>query len=137
MAYDGYNPWQYQQPRRDNLDGGQFRWVSSREEAEAYPLAPNGAVMLMNRNETVFYLKSCDAFGMPQPLREFPYSEKKREPEPMPAAPKGAEKAADFVSRQEFESLRAEIDQLKNRAEKPVTAERTCVGNDTADKSDI
>ena len=40
-------------------------WVNNRGEADSYPVAPNNAVDLWDRNGTVLYQKKADATGRP------------------------------------------------------------------------
>lgn len=40
-------------------------WISGESEAAMYPIAPNNAVALWDRNGKVIYLKSADATGKP------------------------------------------------------------------------
>lgn len=51
-------------------------WVQGEEGAKAYMVAPGSSVMLMDSENTVFYLKSSDQSGMPLPLRIFDYTER-------------------------------------------------------------
>ena len=73
--------------------------VTGLEGAKAYPMTPNTEVALFDGNRDVFYLKRTDAGGYPtieayefKPLQE--------------AAPK---QQPEYVTRQEFEELRALI----------------------------
>ena len=43
-------------------------WVQGEEGAKAYMVSPGSSVMLMDSENTVFYLKSSDQSGMPLPL---------------------------------------------------------------------
>ncbi len=110
-----YNPQNYQQ-KNNQPSGGYFIWVNSRKEAEEYPLGANGALMMMNRNEKVFYLKACDGFGMVQSFKEFPYTEKTDAP--IAENPSTADKPVEYVSREEFAQLKAELEALKTQKSK-------------------
>jgi len=83
MQY-GQNNWQpYTMPRNDYQYNNNYNqqsnngliWVQGEAGAKSYLLAPNTTVMLMDSEESKFYLKSSDASGMPQPLRVFEYKE--------------------------------------------------------------
>lgn len=127
MIYDnfgGYFPQQNFNPNQYNIQnyqnknvnqpvGGSFIWVNSRKEAEEYPLGANGAQMMMNRNEKVFYLKSCDGFGMVQSFKAFPYTEETSGNAPENKGSTTADGESNYVSRQEFEELKAEFEKLK------------------------
>ena len=127
MSYEnslgGYSPqpnlnqYGYQNYTAKNVNqpiGGSFIWVNSRKEAEEWPLGPNGALMMMNRNEKVFYLKSCDGFGMVQYFKEFPYYEKNNRHNIENTMADEKEKNVDYVNRKEFEALKAELEELKS-----------------------
>lgn len=87
-------------------------WVQGEEGAKAYMVAAGNSVLLMDSESSVFYIKSTDASGMPQPLRIFDYTERGK------MAPQKAEAADErFVTREEFDALRARFDALT--AEKP------------------
>ena len=40
-------------------------WVVGKASADAYPMAPNGKVMLMDTQEPVVYVKTTDSLGCP------------------------------------------------------------------------
>lgn len=44
-------------------------WVQGEEGAKAYMVAAGNSVLLMDSENSTFYIKSTDASGMPQPLR--------------------------------------------------------------------
>lgn len=110
-----YSPYNFQnmQIKNNQPAGGSFIWVNSRKEAEEYPLGANGAQMMMNRNEKVFYLKACDGFGMVQSFRVFPYYEENNSDNAENASITQTSNTVDYVNREEFEALKAEIEALK------------------------
>ena len=82
-------------------------WVQGEEGAKAYMVAAGNSVLLMDSESSVFYIKSTDASGMPQPLRIFDYTERGK------ISPQKAETAdGRFVTREEFDALRARFDAL-------------------------
>lgn len=100
----------YQQPAQQQPTP--IIWVQGEEGAKAYMVAAGNSVLLMDSESSVFYIKSTDASGMPQPLRIFDYTERGK------IAPQKAETAdGRFVTREEFDALRARFDALT--AEKP------------------
>nr|DAH19595.1 MAG TPA: hypothetical protein [Caudoviricetes sp.] len=100
----------YQQPAQQQPTP--IIWVQGEEGAKAYMVAAGNSVLLMDSENSVFYIKSTDASGMPQPLRIFDYTERGK------MAPQKAETAdGRFVTREEFDALRARFDALT--AEKP------------------
>lgn len=89
MAYNNYFPAYY--PTQPNafptyqsvaptqptqtVDTG-IIWVSGIEGAKSYLVGAGRSVLLMDSEASVFYLKSTDMSGMPQPLRIFDYTER-------------------------------------------------------------
>lgn len=122
MAYNSYFPQGYypqyygnqQMPQNaPNLASNaqqqinnQIIWVQGEAAAKAYPVASGQSVQLMDSEESVFYIKSTDQSGMPQPLRIFDYKERTSE-RSTPAAAKNTND--DFVSRKEFEEFREDV----------------------------
>lgn len=64
-----------QQPQPAQQQSG-IIWVQGEEGAKAYLVAAGNSVMLMDSENTTFYLKSTDASGMPMPLKIFDYVER-------------------------------------------------------------
>jgi hypothetical protein len=91
------NPFQQQQ-------GGntQIQYVNGIESANAYQMAPNSSVLLMDSNLPRFYVKTTDAAGMAA-VKVFEFHEYvEQKPEPM--------NPEMFVTRQEFEELKQMIE---------------------------
>ena len=84
-------------------------WVQGEAAAKAYPVANGQSVLLMDSEESVMYIKSTDASGMPMPLRIFDYSERKQN-----KTASVASKEPDFVSRSEFDQFKHEITESIN-----------------------
>nr|DAV05121.1 MAG TPA: hypothetical protein [Caudoviricetes sp.] len=105
----------YQQPQQS----APIIWVQGEEGAKAYMVAAGNSVLLMDSENSVFYIKSTDASGMPQPLRVFDYTERGKQAQQKP------ETVDDkFVTRAEFDALRARFDAL--------TADKPGKGNNNA-----
>lgn len=98
--YPSYMTNPYQQPQAQQPANNGIVWVQGQEGAKAYPVAAGNSVLLMDSETSVFYIKSTDASGMPQPLRTFDYTERKEQN----AAP-----TEEYVTREEFESKLAEL----------------------------
>ena len=99
MPYNSYYPATYQSPMQNTQymmpysqqaspqmqysqvsampqqTSGSIVWVQGKVGAKAYPTAPGTTALLMDSEDTRFYLKSVDASGMPMPLRTFYYTE--------------------------------------------------------------
>lgn len=82
-------------------------WVQGEQAAKGYPVAPNQSVLLMDSEQSAFYIKSADNAGMPQPLRIFDYSERNINPVPIQQATQQPEQ--NFVTHSEFEEKLEEI----------------------------
>ena len=86
-------------------------WVQGEAAAKSYPVAPNCTVMLLDSENSAFYLKSADSSGMPLPLRTFDYKERINAPSQAAVATTSEEKINldNFVTRKEFEERIASI----------------------------
>ena len=109
--YNGYQPPYYQPPMADQLaqlrqqtaapqSSSPIIWVQGEAAARAYMVAAGNSVLLMDSDASVFYLKSTDSSGMPQPMRIFDYTERTSKKDEIPAVA-----AEEYVTRKEFEAL--------------------------------
>ena len=89
----------------------QIIWVSGEAGAKSYLVAPGNTVMLLDAENSVFYLKSADASGMPLPLRIFDYKERTTAAQQAFGNSVAAETVNldNFVTRKEFDELKAYI----------------------------
>lgn len=89
----------------------QIIWVSGEAGAKSYLVAPGNTVMLLDAENSVFYLKSADASGMPLPLRIFDYKERTTTAQQAFGGVMTGEivNLDNFVTREEFEQLKASI----------------------------
>ena len=80
MFPTGYQPMNYNQqmysPQAQSQQNNPLTWVQGEAAAKAYPVASGQSVLLMDSEESTFYIKSTDQRGMPQPLRIFDYTER-------------------------------------------------------------
>lgn len=138
MAFSYYNPYQpvpdqlgqlrapyqqmYQQaPMQQNSNG--LLWVQGEAGAKSYLVAPNTTVLLMDSEAQRFYLKSCDAAGMPT-MKTFEYSE-------VTSIPKTETVYTEPpVSRSEFLQLKEAVARLEARRVVPVVAKVENGGED-------
>lgn len=119
MAMNNYFPMGYQpvipnyqqqlQNVQNNAQNG-IIWVQGLEGAKAFPVGAGSNVLLMDSEESMFYIKSVDPSGMPMPLRVFEYSEKKEG-----QIAKAVE--ADYITREELADI------LKDYSKKKTTKE--------------
>ena len=89
----------------------QIIWVSGEAGAKSYLVAPGNTVMLLDAENSVFYLKSADASGMPLPLRIFDYKERATAAQQAFGGISTGESVNldNFVTRKEFDELKAYI----------------------------
>ena len=124
-----YNPYQVYQPMYQGIpDMRQFQpqmqptqmqsqqqsgsgiiWVQGEEGAKAYMVAPGNSVLLMDSENSAFYIKSTDQSGMPMPLRIFDYQERTSGKQPAQAIQNQED---SYVTRKEFDALAARLDEL-------------------------
>lgn len=95
-------------------------WVQGEEGAKAYMVAAGNSVLLMDSENSAFYIKSTDASGMPLPLRVFDYKERTTAAKtPQQTAQQAG---GEFVTRAEFNALAARCAALeKQEPAKPET----------------
>ena len=98
-------------PSQPTQQSSQIIWVSGEAGAKSYLVAPGNTVMLLDAENSVFYLKSADASGMPLPLRIFDYKERATTAQQAFGGSVAAETVNldNFVTRKEFDELKASI----------------------------
>ena len=101
----------YQQPQTNS----NMIWVQGESGAKAHPTSPNVSQALFDSERQVFYVKSVDQSGMPQPLRVFRYEECSE------AEDKSSLDLSNYITRDEFDALKQEMSKLKS---KPQTNDR-------------
>lgn len=95
-------------------------WVQGEEGAKAYMVAAGNSVLLMDSENSAFYIKSTDASGMPLPLRVFDYKEHTTAAKTPPQT--AQQPGVEFVTRAEFDALAARCAALeKQEPAKPET----------------
>lgn len=95
-------------------------WVQGEEGAKAYMVAAGNSVLLMDSENSAFYIKSTDASGMPLPLRVFDYKERTTAAKTPPQT--AQQPGVEFVTRAEFNALAARCAALeKQEPTKPET----------------
>lgn len=104
----------YEQPQSSNS----VVWVQGEAGANAYPVGRGQTVMLMdaNPNSNMFYLKSADAYsGRPLPLEKYHYTRvyDNNQNGSQQAEQSGYSSNEAYVPREEFESLKAQLDQMQ------------------------
>lgn len=92
-----YTPPVMQQPQ--NSTG--IIWVQGEAGAKAYPVAPGNSILLMDSENTCFYIKTTDGSGVPQPIRKFTYVEEGAKKKEEPKQPEID--LSNFVTKEELE----------------------------------
>ena len=134
MAYNNFFPMGYQQvvpnyqqqfqnpPQAQNNAQNGMLWVQGIEGAKAFPVAAGNNVLLMDSEESLFYIKSTDQSGMPMPLRIFQYSEIKENvpPHQQQIQPQQNEQIdmSGYVTKEELEERLKELAPKKSAPKK-------------------
>lgn len=116
----GYSPMtqpQYQQPIQQPApvqqapyqNGGQFYFVSSKDEAEKWIVGQGQTVYLFDTSNDCFYIKAVAKNGLPQPLECFAY----KKVEDTPKEVKSVEYATVNQLNEVVDKLESEIKKLK------------------------
>lgn len=109
-------------------------WVQGEAGAKAYPVAAGNTVMLLDSEDSVFYLKSTDISGMPQPLRIFEFKERTNQTTSQPLLQqqnmdnyvtwdKLEERLSEIVNKQNSQQNNSQRNDKYNRARKEVENE--------------
>ena len=67
-------------PQTNQSNNSGIVWVQGEAGAKSYLVGAGNSVMLMDSEQSVFYIKSTDQSGMPLPLRVFDYTERTESP---------------------------------------------------------
>lgn len=78
-------------PQQQNI-----QYVNDRQSADAFQMAPNSSVILMDSNQARFYLKQTDASGTAT-IKSYDFKETE------------AEKPVEYVTKEEFEAYKAKM----------------------------
>lgn len=87
-------------------------WVQGEVGARAYPVPPGKMMILMDSEDSVFYIKAVDQYGMPQPLRKFHFTEVHTEQKNLSET--SQQMSPDkYITKEEFEQrLKERLDEL-------------------------
>lgn len=108
--FGGYNPpqqfMQYQQPQPQPQSNNSVSVVTVQGEAGAriYPVAAGNTVLLIDFDSKKFWLKSTDNGGLPSRFAAFSFKEDVTQ----------NDTAGNFISRNEFDELKQNIDKQFN-----------------------
>lgn len=103
----GYG-YQMQPPQMPTPTNSSLIWVQGEAGAKSYMVAPNNTLPLWDSESPVIYLKSADSSGMPT-MKVLDYTI--REANNAPRTPLN-NKEAEYVTREELSTLKAEITKM-------------------------
>nr|DAS64193.1 MAG TPA: hypothetical protein [Caudoviricetes sp.] len=103
----GQNQPMQMQQQGQQQNGGGLVWVQGEAGMKSYPVANGQTVILMDSENPVFYIKSCDMAGMPS-ARTFDYKERK-----VPVTQ--GKPTEEYVTRKDFEALQNRVEELVKR----------------------
>lgn len=98
---------QFDNMQRPPLQG--VAWVNGLIGAQAYLIAPNTSVMLMDSDGPFFYIKTSDMSGKAD-VKQFRYAEEqKAAPAPVPVEAPAPAPTSTYVTKEEFEQFKASL----------------------------
>lgn len=111
MAYNYFNPYQqYFNPQPTTPQSNSIVWVQGEAGAKSYLVGAGQSALLMDSEDSVFYIKSTDASGMPMPLRTFEYKERTNNAQNAPNLGEQNKKDINsYITREEFEKRLSEL----------------------------
>ena len=135
---ENQNQWQLQnmqqplnQPTQTPTNDMVF--VLNENEASSFPVAPNNRVVLWDKNQTTFYVKSANAQGIPS-MQIFDFSERTQNAPQTPT--EHVCKCGDnFVTKDDFNALKGDFEALSKRFEETAVTQVT-KPNKTTKKGD-
>lgn len=90
-------------------------WVLNETEASSYPVAPNNSVVLWDKNQKTFYIKTANSQGIPS-MQIYDFTERPQNTPQMPT--EHVCKCGDnFVTKEEFEALQGKYDEIMCKLE--------------------
>ena len=98
------NPVPMAQPTSDTI------FVLNENEASSYPVAPNNRVVLWDKNQTTFYVKSANAQGIPS-IQIFDFTERVQNA-PQTPVEHACQCGDKFVTKEELRVLQGKYDDL-------------------------
>lgn len=101
-------------PAPTQTQTGAISWVQGEAGARSVPVQPGQKALLMDSETNVFYVKSCDASGMPLPLRIFEYKEVGK----VATSAEDASAQSAYVTHEELEKALAELKQTPKEEKK-------------------
>ena len=104
-----------QPPMQPQQTNDTMLWVLNETEASSYPVAPNNSVVLWDKNQKTFYIKTANAQGIPS-MQIYDFTERPQNTPQMPT--EHVCKCGDnFVTKEEFKALQGKYDEIMGKLE--------------------
>lgn len=95
--------------------GDTMLWVLNENEASSFPVAPNASVVLWDKNNKTFYIKTANAQGVPS-MQIYDFTERIEMQENAPKT-HTCTCGDKFATKEQFESLRGDFERLTAKVE--------------------
>ena len=102
FPYGQFNP-NTMAPFTMQPQSSEIRWVQGEAAAKAYPIAPNGKILLMDSENACFYIKTADANGIPS-IEIYDYVKR---PDDV--------KIPIYVTQEQMDKIVKEVDEIKQK----------------------
>ena len=107
------NPAPFQTPTQQTND--MMLFVLNENEASAYPVAPNNSVVLWDKNNKTFYIKTANAQGIPS-MQIYDFTERIENPSKTPAE-HTCTCGEKFATKEQINALEGKIDDITAKYE--------------------
>jgi hypothetical protein len=132
---------QYQQPIQTNPTPMQMLtqptndmlFVLNENEASAYPVAPNNSVVLWDKNNKTFYIKTANAQGIPS-MQIYDFAERAEKAQNEPTTHK-CTCGDKFITKEEFNALKGKFYDLQARYDEMLLEQREKTEEKSIEKS--
>ena len=94
-------------------------WVLNENEASSFPVAPNNSVVLWDKNNKTFYIKTANAQGIPS-MQIYDFTERTQKIENQATEHK-CTCGNKFVTKEQFEGLKGDFERLTAKVEEMTT----------------
>jgi hypothetical protein len=107
MNYYNYpfNPMFQNTQQQQFINGGNYYYVNSKQEAENWIVNPDSTVFLLDRTNKKFYIKTVEKSGLAKPLEVYSYEQTET-----------IDKPSEYATKDDLEDLRKELKELRNES---------------------
>ena len=130
---------QYQAPMQTNpapmtqSTNDMMLWVLNENEASSYPVAPNNSVVLWDKNNKTFYIKTANAQGIPS-MQIYDFTERMETHENAPKTHK-CTCGDKFITKEEFNALKGKFYDLQARYDEMLIEQKEKTEEKTIEKT--